>query len=284
VVKGRIDITEGAIIALVVSACIAIFFKGPGPQTNILAMLSVATFLFGIFGAFVMQNRHKRLQEIRTVLRRDDALYIDMYKLSSLFGKETQKKMQKHIDDFLTRGIDYRLVDYCMANKEFLKLHDFIINLKPKTALQSTAYGKLLDLAKQANEQRREVEYLVRNSMLSFKWITLMGLLAVILFSIFYTNDGSLPSIIITVLLSTASILFLLLIRDLDSLMWKEQMWIWEPLNQLFEELDLLPYYAEPIIAKGRVKFKKGYKIRVAYYPHPYPDMRGKTVKTVIIK
>ena len=281
--RGRIDIGEGSIIAFVFFTFIAIFVRGYGPQPVIVAMLSVATFLFGIFGAFVMQNRHKRLNEIRSVLRRDDALYIDMYKLAGLFGKETQKQMQKHIDDFITATIDYKLIDYSMASKKFLKLQDFILNLKPKTRKQYMAYDELLSIIKQSNEQRREVEYLVRNTMLNFKWFTLIGLLSVILFSIFYINDGSIPSIIITVLLSTASVMLLLLIRDLDSLMWKEQMWIWAPLNQLFEELDLLPYYAEPIIATGRVKFKKGHKIRVAYYPHPYPDMRGKTVKTVVM-
>jgi len=284
VVKGRIDIGEGTIIALVIFILIAIFVRGRGPEALIIAMLSVATFLFGIFGAFVMQNRHKRLDELRSTMRKDDANYVALYKLSSVFGEKIQAKLQKLIDDYFMATIDYSLNDYHKSAPAFLKLYDFILSLKPKTAEQKEAYDKLLGILNSANESRKYTEFLVKNTMFGFKWLTLVGLLAVILFSVFYINNGSIPSIIITVLLATASVMLLLLIRDLDSLYWKEQKWMWDPLQQVFTEMDLLPYYADDIIKTGRVKLEKGAKVRIAHYPHPYPDISGKTVKTVVIK
>lgn len=84
---------------------------------------------------------------------------------------------------------------------------------------------------------------------------------------------------ILTILLSTSSFIFILILRDLDGLFWKEQDWIWEPLNQLFSELDLIPYYPVDVIKQKRAKLEKGLKIRVAYYPNPYPDQSGKKTK-----
>lgn len=281
--KKRIDLDEGTLIAFVAFILIAVFVKGEGYSPVVIAMLSVATFLFGIFGAFVMQNRHKRLDALRTTLRKDDAAYVNMYKLSAAFGKKVQKRMQKLVDNYIIKTIDYRLPEYRCANKEFLKLLEYITNLNPRNERQRQNYSKLLDSIETANTARKYVEYLTTNTMLRFKWLMLLGLLVVILFSIFYINDNSLPSIITAVLLSTSSVMFLLIMRDLDSLYWKEQKWIWDPLEQLFGELDLLPYYPDEVIDRKRVKLKKGTKIRIASYPQPYPDHTGKTVKIKVV-
>ena len=111
----------------------------------------------------------------------------------------------------------------------------------------------------------------------------LIGLLSIILFSIFYVKDNTIPSIIITVLLSTSSVMLLLIIRDLNSLRWKEQTWIWDPLAQAFKEMDLLPYVPEMLIKLGRVTYPKGTKVRVANYPKKYPDFTGKKVKVITV-
>ena len=73
--------------------------------------------------------------------------------------------------------------------------------------------------------------------------------------------------------------MFLLILRDLDTLIWKEQKWIWDPLGQTFQEMELLPYYPSDVIEMKRVKLKKGVRRRVAYYAKPYPDFTGKKVK-----
>lgn len=109
-------------------------------------------------------------------------------------------------------------------------------------------------------------------------------MLGVILFTLFYINNNTLPSIIITVLLSTSAVIILLILRDIDALMWKEDKWIWVPLEQAFKEMDLLPYFPDSVLFPGRVKLKKGEKVRVAYYPREYPDRSGKKVKVITVK
>jgi len=277
--KKRVDLIEAVILFLIIFSLIAIFVEGRGPNNTIIALISVSTFLFGILGAFIMQNRHKRLDELRKTLRIDDALYINIYRLSELFGKDKQKKVQEKIDNFYIKTIDYKLIDYCNASKAFLALFDFLKNLKFKGAKQQKAYERILNTIMRANENRKYTEYLTRNKMMKFKWVVLIGLQIVILFGVFYINDNSPAYGILAVILSTSSMLFLLILRDLDTLIWKEQKWIWDPLEQVFQELDLIPYYPEPVISSKRVILKKGVKRRIVYYPHPYPNFSGKKVK-----
>jgi len=282
--KKRLDLDEATILLLLIFTFMAIFIKGVGPTSLIIALLSVATFLFGIFGAFVMQNRHNRLDALRETLRKDDALYLNIYKMSAIFGKKVQKQVQKLIDNYIIKTIDYYITDYNKAGKDFLKLYDYLKDLEVKTPKEEMAFSVISNRINEANINRRHIDLLARNNMLKFKLFTLIGLLLIILFSVFYINDNSIPSIIISVLLSTSSVTLLLVLRDMDSLFWKEQKWIWDPLEQLFNELDLIPYYPKDVITLKRIKLKKGTKIRAAYYPRPYPDFRGKKVKIEIVK
>ena len=267
-----------ALYSFIVFIVLAIFVKGNEPSTIIIALLSVSTFLFGIFGAFIMQDRYARLNNLRSTLRTDDSLYINIYKLSGVFGKNVRRRTQKLIDNYITKTIDLKLIDYNKASKEFLALYDYIINIKPRNSKQTEVYGELLDCIDSANSGRESIGYLIRNNIQKFEWFSLIGLLGTIIFAVFYMNDNSIPFIIISILVSTTSVILLLVIRELDNLRWKEKTWIWEPLEDLFSDLDLLPYFPEEVITSVRANIKKGRKVRIITYPRPYPDFTGKKV------
>ena len=279
----RLTIQRGTILSIIIFAFIGIFIKGQGQNTLITTMLSVATFLFGIIGAYVLSDRHRRIDELQKILRGDDASYLNIYELSKIFGGKVQEKIKHLIDEFIIATIDYKLEDFPKSNKHFTNLFDFIENLKPKGEKQKEAYKQMLDTLREANINRKNIEYLVRDTMIKFKWFVLIGLWLIIIFSMFYLNNNSPFSIIIVVLLSSASVMFLLIIRDLDTLRWKEEQWIWDPLDQLFEELNLLRYYPEQVLQSRRTHIKKGTRVRSAHYPYPYPDFRKKEVKVVRI-
>jgi hypothetical protein len=153
----RFTINILSLSCFVISIVLAIFVKGVGPTNIILAILSVATFLFGIFGAHVMTNRHHRLDKLRETLRKDDAHYVTLYTLSKAFGKDVQKEVQQKVDAFIVKTIDLYLVDYYCANKEFLALFQYVNALRPKNKAQEVAYDKMLDILKETNENRRTV-------------------------------------------------------------------------------------------------------------------------------
>jgi len=281
--KKRLDIHEGIILSIIIFTLVAIFIPGRGLSDLVLALLSVSSFLFGIFVAFSISDRHDRLKEIRSALRRSDAVNIACYKLSTTFGKKVSNKVKTFIDAWLTRTLDYRLSDYHKASPLFFDLYDYIIGLNPKTEKQKINYDNLIENIEEHDRVNKTIRYLVGDRISKVEWATTLTLGAVILFCLFYINNNSVFSILIIVLLSTTLLTLLLFLRDIDALYWKEQEWIWDPLTTVFEELELPPYFADEVIVLERVKPNLGLKCRIAIYPHKYPNMEDKEVRVMTL-
>ncbi|MFC1629764.1 hypothetical protein ACFL11_00870 [Patescibacteria group bacterium] len=266
------------IISIIILSFIAIFIPGVGPSDLIITLLSVTTFLFGIFLAFTIANRQSRFGSIRTALRKDDALLLSIYKLSASFGPKVQNKCRILIDDFLIASIDYKLVDYTKSIAKFNKLFDLFNKIEPETKSQEAIYENIISALKESTGNKKELIHRLNEKMLAVEWGSLLILTAIILMSLFIINNNSIASIIIIVLLGTSMVLFLLILKSLDSLRWKEGSWIWDPLVSLFVELELSPYIPKYIIGRG-VKLQKGITYRVTEYVHPYPDFSDKEIE-----
>ena len=279
----KIKIQEGFLIAFFVFALISFLTPNLVPNNSIQTLFSVSSFLFGIFTAFSITNRHDRLNKIKEILRENDAIFLFCYQSSSIFSIKVQKEIQSLIDKNLTDQIDYYLTDFRHSNTSFISLLTYIINLKPKTKAQEIVYGKMVDLLGDMSKNRKQVETLVQSRMPEFEWLSLIILGIIIIFCIFYTNDGQLFVATASTLLATTVVVLLLIIRDLDTLKWKENNWIWTQLNDLFYEINLLPYYPKNLIKSGRVKLEKNQTIRLSTCPNKYPDMTGKVVEIIQI-
>ncbi|MBI5880599.1 hypothetical protein HZB90_00540 [archaeon] len=279
--KKRFDLLDGVVLSIIISTILAIFFPGRSLSDSVRTLLSVSSFLFGIFVAFSISDRHSRLKEIRTQLREGDALIFDIYKHSAVFGKKTQDMCRFLLDDWVIATIDYKLEDFHKARGKFIAVYDFVLSLKPSNNKQNIAYGKMLDIIKDMNKENKRMRYLVTDRISLSEWGSILALSGIILFCLFYINSGSLSSMVLTVLLSVTLTLLVLVLRDLDDLYWKEQKWIWDPLTDLFHELDLLPYFPDDVFIRRRIRLKPGLKYRVGRYAHPYPDMTDKTIEIV---
>lgn len=260
---------------------LAILVKGGSVSNQLENLFSVSSFLFGIYVAFSISNNLGKSSKINETLKADAGIWLFVYKSSDLFGAPVKKKVQGLIDAYFIEQIDYFLKDFKYSNKSFFKLFDFLLKLKPETDSEKALYGVYAASMSESVKNRKMVETLVRERMSRFEWLSIISLLSVILFFVFYINDGSLISIVSSILLATSAVVLVFVLRDLDNLQWKEQVWIWNQLEALFYEFDLLPYYPKDVVGSGRVVPAKGQKIRLAEYPNPYPDMNGKSVKTV---
>lgn len=271
------------LIALIIFFLIAYFVPGRGKDEFITLLLSITSFMFAIFLAFSTANRHSRLTSIRERLRNGDALILSIYNLSKIFGKKISDKCRKIIDDDLIIQIDYELVDYDKSTSKFLELYTFISKIKAKVKSQSFAKDHMLYNIDDYMKNRKEITYRVRDKMYSFEWISLITLCGIILFCLFYVNNGSIISIITIPLLSTCLVLLLFVLKELNNLSWQEKEWVWFPLADLFKELGLLPYFPEDIFLSGMIKpkeLKHIKKYRYAHYPNT-PSPKGKVVKII---
>jgi hypothetical protein len=255
--------------------------RGAGSNNENNNLLSTAAFLFGIFVAFSVANSQSRLNKINENIKAEEATLLFIYKISKIFGKEIQEQTKQLIDLYLIDQIDFYLKDYKYSSKSFNRLFDYLIALNPQKSATETAYSSMVSSLAEAAKNRKQVEAAVTEQLAPLEWFSILTLLALILFFIFYMNDGSLVSVVTSTLLAVASVVVVLVLKDLDSLQWKEQSWIWEPLENLFKELNLVPYYPEDLIKDQRIKLEKGDKVRVATYQNSYPDMSDKLIRVI---
>lgn len=282
--RKRLFIAEGVILSVIVFTILAIFIPGKGTNEFVISLLSVSSFLFGIFAAFSISNRHSRFDELKKAFKVGDASMLSVYRLSRVFGKNIQIKVQKLIDKWYSSTFDYLLKDYHMSWRESEELIDYVLNLHPKDDRQKVVYQELISSLEESVKNNKEIDYLIKDRIAKFEWGVLSTLGVIILFCLFYINTNNYFSISVIVLLSTSLVTILLLLKDLNDLYWKEELWVWIPEIEFYEELGLPPYFPSPAIENKRIKtklIKRLKEYRVAYYPNPYPSMKGKKIKLI---
>lgn len=268
-------------IIIVIFSLIAIFFNPSTSKDQYDTLFSISTFLFGIFVGFAIANSKQRLNSINELLKEGMGRLLFIYRISEVFGKEVQKRTQGLADKYLIDQIDYFLQDWKFSGNSFVELFNYIIKMKSDNKEQEIAYDKMIDLLKEESQSRKKIEALLEDKIWNFEWVTILALLFSTIFFIFYRNDGTFFSIILSIVLATSLVIIVLVLKDLDNLKWKEQSLIWAPLATLFKEIDLLPYFPDDVVKSGRAILQKGQKIRIAHYPNKYPDMTNKKIEII---
>jgi hypothetical protein len=235
--------------------------------------------VFGFYIANLINETRKKQTSVVESLREEGGSIEAMYCIikNSLPKSETEK-VQMAIDNYLMASMDYSIADYSYSSVEFDEMFSYILNVRPENKKQESALDKAIGILTDISKNRSRIETLVKERVSLFEWVTACSLLALVLFFVFSVNNGELISIIITSLIAATLTMLPIIVRSLDSLRWKEDKWFWEPIEELFIGLDLVPYYDRGLVDEGRLIPKEGQPIRLAEYPHPYPDMSDKVV------
>lgn len=267
----------------VVGLVVAIFLPGNGSSSYIGTALSIASLIFGILIGFFISSAKEKLSKINEALKEHEGNLLFTYRLMDPFGEAAKSEVRKLIDNYLMAQLDYYLYDFKYSNKSFMKYFQYLSDLKPQNSREEGNYSSIQSSLLDTTKQRKVVESLVNERLSFLEWFSIDSLLLFIIFTIFYFNTGSPISVVATIILSLSAIALTYVLYQLDNLSWKESSWIWEPIQILFKELDLLPYLPDDVVYRKRAKLEKGEKIRIGHYPERYPDMSGKTIEEIEI-
>ncbi len=265
---------------------LAVYFVLPQPRVDseiVTIVLSITTFTFAIIVGFLLSGRNRRISQIRTRLRENDARLLHLYRSVSLFGKTKSKKCLKLIEDHFILQLDYRLEDIDKSTRTLLKLNDFVLDLRPRTVMQNHAAYYAIGHIEAVMRNSREISHLVKSKMSKHEWGSLFALIVVIWICLFLQNDGSIFMLITIPILATTLALFLFILQDFNNLTRGERTWIWIPIISVFNDLELTPYVPEEIF-EGRVSkkiFASCKEYRVVSFPDGNPDPDNKVVKVI---
>ncbi len=260
---------------------LALITKGHGFTDYDFTLITVAAFIFGIFIGFTIINNLDKLNKVNELLKTHDANFLLLYKLVQQYDKTIVDKFRELIDKHMMDELDYRLADFQYSAPSFYKLYDFLADLEPKTEKQSIIYHKIMDTLGETAEARQQVEVITKKKISQYEWFSIFALFTFVCVLILRINEGTVFTALLSSALVTPLLVLILVLQTFNNLRWQEATQIWEPLHHLFLSLDLLPYYPDVVIKSGRFTPPGPGKIRVANYPHPYPDMTGREITIV---
>jgi len=219
-------------------------------------VLTVSTFLFGIFAGFVIASRMNRFTRFRDLLTNETGYLISLYEYSKFVGEAFSKSIANIIDNYIVEGFLYEVYEYHRKTEaSFYAIFNEIRNFKPASEVQKEGLNQMRWIIRDMPKDREEMYLLEEDKISTLLNITLVLLTFAILFCLFYIRTGELYSSIITIVLSTSVVLVLLLIRDLDQLKVSNYAIDYGLYFRLFDILGKPRLYTSDSIENRRLKF-----------------------------
>jgi hypothetical protein len=240
------------------------------------ALATMATFLFGVLLAFTIARVRERLALVRELTARGNSSLLSIHQIVAVFPEPLRSHIRALVDDQLTSQIDYRLVDNHLAGPAHDALVEAVYAIEPTTLQQEVLYKRLVALCIHMGSDRALVDSIAGQSLIAVEWIGMLLLLAVIVGLTIVMPAGALWGAVVAGALTGTPVTLLIVVRQLDRLVWHEQASVWEPTSRLFRSMDLDPYVPRQVIDVGR--FVPTGRVRVVDYPDPYPDRSRKIV------
>lgn len=257
-------------------AAIVILHKGSPTQEHELAksVFSSISILFSILVGFTISSRNDRHISLRTSLKRNDAALLNIYHYSKAFDSKTHKKIKNLLEEYLISSLDNSLIDYELSIPFAQKIFDSLNMLEPKNKKEELAKKLALSETADLISCCKSINHWANDTIRPIKAAVLLILGASMLFIAIILDDNSAASVFLIPAIATALLLVYLIIKDLNSLRWKEKYWIWFPVFELFKEMGMVPYIPSDVLEQKRLTKKdlshlKTY--RVAYYKGSYP-------------
>ena len=240
------------------------------------ALASMTTFLFGVLLAFTIARTRERLTLVRELMARGNSSLQSIHQMVAVFADPVRSHIRELVDAQLTSQIDYRLADNHLSAPAHEALAGVVYAIDPTTRQEEVIYKKIVELCIQMGAERALIDTTTGQSLMPVEWIGMLLLLAMIVALITVMPGGTIWGALIAGVLTGTLVTLLVVLRQLDRLVWHEQASIWEPTSRLFRSMGLDPYVPRLVIDSGR--FLPSGRVRVVDYPDPYPDRTRKVV------
>jgi hypothetical protein len=240
------------------------------------ALASMTTFLFGVLLAFTIARTRERLTTVRELMARGNSSLQSIHQMMDVFADPLRNDIRILVDAQLTSQIDFRLADNHLSGPAHEALAAAVYAIEPTTRQEEVIYKQMVELCTQMGAERALIDTTTGQSLMPVEWIGMLLLLAMIVALITVMPGGTIWGALIAGILTGTLVTLLIVLRQLDRLVWHEQASIWEPTSRLFRSMGLDPYVPRLVIDSGR--YLPSGRVRVVDYPDPYPDRTRKVV------
>ena len=221
---------------------------------NVLAATAIFySILIGFYIASAMTN----LSRLKTLVATETGALIAIYHITKLSLPEKTNQVREAIDRYVIKRFDYEIADYTEpTTEEFYAIFDCLKNAKGKSDGESAAINYIAEAMYYVAQARREIS-IVGVKIVNGVSSTLLYILSgIIIVSLFVLRTPSFESSLIAVLLSTAAVLMLLILHDVDGNRFGEEQYAIDTYQDVFRDIGKEEYYSSHILKGFRYKPK----------------------------
>ncbi len=243
----------GTAIGLVVMTGLNFFLPRTPAGGDVNIVLTISTFLFAILAGFFIARLAARYDSIRMSIASEDAEFLSAYYTMRLVSKRLATKMANALDHYYISAYDFYLSDSQSAYKAtilpFRRLWELLDEVDP--GKHEAVFQSLVAQLTAVEHCRNQASVVSEERMTFGSWLLMLVLAAIILVSVFYVRTDALYSQFVTVGLSTALVMVMLTLRDLQNMMLGGKSLLEESGQEMFEAMGKLRYYHASFLRNG---------------------------------
>src|SRR3989344_1947221 len=215
-------------------------------------ILTVVAFLFGIIAGFYIIVTTTDYNSFKNILASESAAWICLYDNVLIYDKQYAEKLSQLIDEYEICAFDFELIDFAKSTEDKFRTIEMFMNDLPYKENISSVHQNIRSNMDAIVTARQQAAVLGIKKLSPFLLAILWSLAGLFVFSLYGLRTGELFFDIVTVVISSAVILILRLIHDIDLYIWNEKTFGFDIFQNVFKSIGQLPYYPGESVSEGR--------------------------------
>jgi len=247
---------------------------------DIPTLLTVISLIFAILVGFFIATATTNYLRLQSLVVEEDSTLMGIYNLSKIIKPASTLKMKETIDRYATAALDFELFEYVQKTQD--KFNDVLLcidEVTPQDPKGFELFGNLHDNRNSLVRTRQEIAMVAKRIVTPLHWTVLIILAVLLVFLLLGLRDGFWIVSLITGILSLATYLVLVLLYEVDSNIFLEELLAYENSQQIFQAIGTPKYFPEQALLEKRIKAPKE-DYRVGIYKD-YPNSLEKEIKLI---
>lgn len=247
---------------------------------DVSTLLTAVSLVFAILVGFFIAAATTNYLRLQSLIADEDSALISIFYLGRIIQPSIIPGLKKLIDDYATSALDFELSEYVERTKnQFGALLSFLDNISPKGGKEMELLGNIQDKKDLMIRTRLEITLVARKVVTGLHWTVLISLDVLLIFLLLSLRDGNIVLSLITGVLSASLYLVLVLLHEIDSNVFLEEMLAYQDTQMVFEAIGTMKYLPEIALKNKRVsRPKEDYRVGVL---KNYPDSTERDIKVI---
>ncbi len=252
----KLTVRHVLIFLIVISFLAAYFFPGVKENEAVKSSITFIGILFGIILGFFITDLYARYQGIRNNAALDSSALTTFYTFAKILGenKKNKKWLEKQktlINNYIKKFMPLPWDRYSETEPEFSAITDSLKEIRYDTDKENETFSNILGVFSGHSDAREKLIMYGKDKLSWGEWLVILLLGVLLLGSLFYTKDTTMTSIIFTGALSSAILILLFVVKDLNNLNFGESAIAIEPYERVLDAI------GKPRFFKKKGKFLK---------------------------